>query len=67
VTGGVIPDPPARPGDRCAVCRKKLPAAAITNADPFCSTECAKAWHTPRRRAAYWWVFAWVNARKGAA
>jgi hypothetical protein len=48
------PDPPLRPDGRCAHCGgprtppEKLHRAEAL-ADPFCCTDCAKAWHGVER------------------
>lgn len=46
-------DPPARPDGLCVVClqprrpeRSRRYARDIAEREPFCSTDCARAWHT---------------------
>jgi hypothetical protein len=38
-------DPPQGADGRCAECGAPRPEVAIKNADPFCSTPCARSWH----------------------
>jgi hypothetical protein len=57
-----LPDPEPRHG-RCAVCYRARPPLAKLHDDPFCSTDCARAWHTPQRRAAYRQAYAFGLAR----
>lgn len=40
-----IPDPPPRANGGCAECGKPREGAGLAHGDPFCRTECAKAWH----------------------
>ena len=58
----LMPDPPQLRvrgrGLRCAICRGPMPLLAAAERDPFCSTECCHAWHTPTRRAAWAWSVA---------
>jgi len=56
----VIPDPPIPPDGACVVCRSERPPIAVAYADPFCKTECARAWHNPRAVRARGWHFARV-------
>lgn len=40
-------DPKVRSDGRCVVCRKPLPERYAT-VDPFCSSDCCKAWYAKR-------------------
>ena len=48
---GSAPDPPVRDDGRCAVCGgertipKRKPHREAALRDPFCSNDCARAWH----------------------
>jgi len=38
-------DPEPRRDGKCVVCRGERPERAIKEGDPFCKTECARAWY----------------------
>lgn len=44
------PDPPTSGDGGCYVCQRKRPVVAVKHGDPFCSTECARVWHSKLAR-----------------
>jgi hypothetical protein len=44
--GSFQSDPPLRRDGCCANCRSSRPEVAVKNGDPFCSTGCARTWHS---------------------
>jgi hypothetical protein len=58
-------DPPIRDDGRCCICGRAQPPAALRDGDPFCATECARAWHAPSARVARAWAY--THTREGAA